>query len=83
MLINGLKAGFNAIMYEDHSIPIAEFIEINKYLVRTAHYCGADVEAEIGELPNADISELIQSAKEEKQIRMKRHILLKRRVLML
>ncbi len=56
MLINGLKAGFNAIMYEDHNIPLKEFIEINKYLVRTAHYCGADVEAEIGELPNADIS---------------------------
>lgn len=56
MLINGLKAGFNAIMYEDHNIPLKEFIEINKYLVRTAHYCGADVEAEIGELPSADIS---------------------------
>jgi fructose/tagatose bisphosphate aldolase len=56
MLINGLKAGFNAIMYEDHNIPLKEFIEINKYLVRTAHYCGADVEAEIGELPNADMS---------------------------
>ena len=56
MLINGLKAGFNAIMYENHSISLKEFIEINKYLVRTAHYCGADVEAEIGELPNADIS---------------------------
>jgi ketose-bisphosphate aldolase len=56
MLINGLKAGFNAIMYEDHSISLKEFIEINKYLVKAAHYCGADVEAEIGELPNADIS---------------------------
>ena len=38
MLINGLKAGFNAIMYEDHNIPLKEFIEINKYLVKTAHY---------------------------------------------
>jgi ketose-bisphosphate aldolase len=56
MLINGLKAGFNAIMYEDHNIPLNEFIEINKYLVRTAHYIGADVEAEIGELPSADIA---------------------------
>ncbi len=56
LLINGLKAGFNAIMYEDHNIPLNEFIEINKYLVRTAHYCGADVEAEIGELPSADIA---------------------------
>lgn len=56
MLISGLKAGFNAIMYENHNISFEEFIEINKYLVKTAHYCGADVEAEIGELPNADIS---------------------------
>jgi len=56
MLINGLKAGFNAIMYEDHDIPMSEFIEINKYLVRTAHYCGADVEAEVGELPDANLS---------------------------
>jgi ketose-bisphosphate aldolase len=56
MLINGLKAGFNAIMYENHDIPMREFIEINKYLAKTAHYCGAVVEAEIGELPNADIS---------------------------
>jgi ketose-bisphosphate aldolase len=55
ILINGLKAGFNAIMYEDHNIPLKEFTEINKYLVRTAHNCGADVEAEIGELPDADI----------------------------
>lgn len=56
MLINGLKAGFNAIMYEDHDIPMPEFIEINKYLVRTAHYCGADVEAEVGELPDANLA---------------------------
>jgi len=56
ILIKGLKAGFNAIMYEDHDIPLEEFIKINKYLVRTAHYLGADVEAEIGELPNADIA---------------------------
>jgi ketose-bisphosphate aldolase len=56
LLINGLKAGFNAIMYEDHSISLKEFVDTNKFLVRIAHYCGADVEAEIGELPNADIA---------------------------
>jgi ketose-bisphosphate aldolase len=56
ILVNGLMAGFNAIMYEDHNNSFEEFIEINKYLVRTAHYCGADVEAEIGELPNASIA---------------------------
>jgi fructose/tagatose bisphosphate aldolase len=56
MLINGLIAGFNAIMYEDHTMSIKEFTEVNRYLARTAHYCGAVVEAEIGELPNADIA---------------------------
>lgn len=56
LLINGLKAGFNAIMYEDHSVSLKEFVDTNKFLVRIAHYLGADVEAEIGELPNADIA---------------------------
>lgn len=56
MLINGLKAGFNAIMHQDPKCSFEETIEINKYLVKTAHYCGVDVEAEVGELPNADIS---------------------------
>ena len=56
MLINGMKAGFNAIMYEAHDMPINEFIDINKYLVKTAHYWGAAVEAEVGQLPDSDIS---------------------------
>lgn len=56
MLINGLNAGFNAIMHQDTKCSFEETIEINKYIVKTAHYCGADVEAEVGELPNADIS---------------------------
>ncbi len=56
ILINGLKAGFNAIMHQDPKCSFEEAIEINKYIVKTAHYVGADVEAEVGELPNADIS---------------------------
>ena len=56
MLINALNAGFNAIMYQDTRVSFEETIEINKYIVRTAHYLGADVEAEVGELPNADVS---------------------------
>lgn len=54
MLINALSAGFNAIMYQDTKVSFEETIEINKYIVRTAHYVGADVEAEVGELPNAE-----------------------------
>lgn len=56
LLVNGIKAGFNAIMYENHEATMEEFIEINKYLVKTAHYVGVDVEAELGKLPDADIS---------------------------
>lgn len=53
MLINALCAGFNAIMYQDSKASFEETIEINRYIVKTAHYVGADVEAEVGELPNA------------------------------
>lgn len=56
LLMNGLQAGFNAIMLEGNGMPAEEFIEVNKYLVRTAHYFGADVEAEVGKLPDSDIS---------------------------
>ncbi len=55
LLINGMKAGFNAIMYEANGTPMDEFIEINKYLVKTAHSRGAAVEAEVGHLPDSDI----------------------------
>lgn len=56
MLINALNAGFNAIMYQDIRVSFEETIKINQYIVRTAHYLGADVEAEVGELPNADVA---------------------------
>ena len=56
LLVNGLVAGFNAIMFEPQGMPFDEFIEVNKYLVRTAHYLGGDVEAEVGQLPDSDIS---------------------------
>ena len=56
LLIKGLKAGFNAVMYQDPEASWEEVIDINRYLVKTAHYFGADVEAEVGELPTSDIS---------------------------
>ncbi len=56
ILVKGLKAGFNAIMYENSSDSFEQAVKITKYLVRTAHYCDADVEAELGSLPTADIS---------------------------
>lgn len=56
ILVKGLKAGFNAIMYENTNNSFEETVEINKYLVKTAHCVGADVEAEVGELPTADVT---------------------------
>lgn len=55
ILIDGMKAGFNAIMYEGHGISLKESIEINKYLVEKAHSQGVTVEAEVGQLPDSDI----------------------------
>ena len=55
-LIKGLKAGFNAIMYTQEGASLEHLIEVNKYLTKTAHAVGADVEAELGELPSSDIS---------------------------
>jgi ketose-bisphosphate aldolase len=56
ILVKGLKAGFNAVMYQNPADSFEETIEKTKYLAVTAHYCGADVEAEVGELPTSDIS---------------------------
>jgi ketose-bisphosphate aldolase len=56
ILIQALQAGFNAIMYVNEKNTFEETIEITKYLVKTAHYCGAYVEGEVGELPTADIA---------------------------
>jgi fructose/tagatose bisphosphate aldolase len=56
MLIKALKAGFNAVMYQDPKVSFEETIEINKFIVKAAHCVGADVEAEVGELPSADVA---------------------------
>lgn len=56
LLIAGLKAGFNAVMHDHEGCSLEESIEINRYLVREAHAMGAEVEAEIGELPSVDIT---------------------------
>ncbi len=56
LLIKGLHSGFNAVMYESHDLSFEEFTNVNRYLVKTAHFLGAAVEAEIGQLPDSDIS---------------------------
>lgn len=57
MLVKALKAGFNAVMYQSEGESFEEMIEMNKYLVRTAHYLDAEVESEVGMLPEADVSD--------------------------
>lgn len=56
LLIKGLQAGFNGIMYVNEKKTFEEIIDISKYLVKTAHYCGAYVEGEVGKIPDADIT---------------------------
>ena len=56
LLIKALKAGFNVIMHDHESCTFEESLEINKYLVRVAHAQDAEVEAEIGLLPAADVA---------------------------
>jgi ketose-bisphosphate aldolase len=56
MIVRSIKAGFNVVMYQKAGESFEEAIEINRYLVRTAHYLGAEVECEIGELPEANVS---------------------------
>lgn len=56
ILVRALKAGFNAVMYQKVGESFEEQIKMNKFLVQVAHYSDATVEAEVGELPTADIS---------------------------
>jgi ketose-bisphosphate aldolase len=51
LLLDGLEAGFNVIMHE--GCALEDSIRINTSLVKRAHPRGAEVEAEIGELPQA------------------------------
>ncbi len=56
LLIKALKTGFNVIMHDHKGCTFEESIEINKYLVEIAHAQDAEVEAEIGLLPAADVA---------------------------
>lgn len=56
MIIKSIKAGFNVVMYQKAGEDFEETIKINKYLVKTAHFLGVDVESEVGELPEANVS---------------------------
>jgi ketose-bisphosphate aldolase len=53
LLQEALKAGFNVVMHDHEASSLEESVRINASLVREAHQAGAEVEAEIGELPTA------------------------------
>ena len=56
LLIQGLCAGFNAVMYEDPRVDSMENERIQAFLSDVAHRLNATTEAELGELPSADIA---------------------------
>ena len=56
MLVQSINAGFNVVMYQKPDEAFEETIRITQYLVKTAHYLGAEVESEVGELPEANVS---------------------------
>ena len=56
MIYQAMNAGFNAVMYQKPGEDIDETLRITKEICKIAHMLNIDVESEIGELPNADIS---------------------------
>ena len=57
LLIQGLYAGFNAVMYENPATDKQESIGIHAYLSDLAHRLDASTEAELGDLPSANITD--------------------------
>jgi len=54
LLLEALAAGFNVVMHDHENCGFEESLAVNRQLVRAAHAVGAEVEAEIGELPAHD-----------------------------
>ena len=53
-LITAIKAGFNVVMYGFSGYGFDESVRVNRELVVNAHSSDAEVEAEIGELPEVN-----------------------------
>lgn len=62
LLHSALDAGFNVVMHDHEGCALEKSIRINTSLVRAAHSVGAEVEAELGELPAWEVSEKRMSA---------------------
>jgi len=56
LLVQGLCVGFNAVMYENPDVGSMENERIQAFISDVAHQLGAVTEAELGELPSADIA---------------------------
>ncbi len=65
LLMEALEAGFKVIMHDNEGGGLSESIRINTAIVRAAHGVGAEVEAEIGELPTAEIGGALASPGEK------------------
>ena len=61
LLGQALKAGFNVVMHDHEGTGLEQSVRINTSLVRDAHQAGAEVEAEIGELPTAGVDGNLRS----------------------
>lgn len=52
-VVRGLAWGFNAVMLDTSDLPLEENIAVTRRVVEAAHALGADVEGELGHLPDA------------------------------
>jgi len=52
-VVRGLTWGFNAVMLDTSELPLEENIAATRQVVEVAHALGADVEGELGRLPDA------------------------------
>lgn len=53
-VINGIKFGFNAVMFENSSTDFEESISLTKKIVEVAHAARVSVESNVGQLPIAE-----------------------------
>lgn len=56
MVYQGMRAGFNAVMYQNPGEDFEQTRRVTREICQAAHCLDIDVESEIGELPMADIA---------------------------
>jgi fructose-bisphosphate aldolase class II len=63
-VIQAIGLGFTSVMFDADERPLQENIDVTKKLCEMAHLAGVSIEAELGEVPRADSSGVVQSATE-------------------